>query len=268
MLELPDVMLCAISSIAIEQTVAALNRSVRGIEFGDVVLFTDVDPHLVSGSEIRWEKISPIRSKESYSHFIIKDLAKYVTHPFVLIVQWDGYVANPKKWNPAFLDYDYIGAPWPQFEDTLTVGNGGFSLRSKRLLQVLADDDFLPLHPEDTAICRLWRKRLEREFGIKFPDATLASTFSCERSGNMDLAFGFHGMFNMLNILSSEEIDRMSAALPMDMLMSRDYADLIAKSSEYGMRRLAWTLLFRRLCAKPADTRQLKLLLTVLRCRR
>ena len=35
-----------------------------------------------------------------------------------------------------FLDYDFIGAPWPegQEENSLLVGNGGFSLRSKSKL--------------------------------------------------------------------------------------------------------------------------------------
>jgi hypothetical protein len=40
-----------------------------------------------------------------------------------------------------FLDYDFIGAPWPegQEENSLLVGNGGFSLRSKsKLLACLA----------------------------------------------------------------------------------------------------------------------------------
>lgn len=40
-----------------------------------------------------------------------------------------------------FLEYDYIGAPWPkgQEENSLLVGNGGFSLRSKsKLLECLA----------------------------------------------------------------------------------------------------------------------------------
>ena len=35
-----------------------------------------------------------------------------------------------------FLDYDYVGAPWPkeQNDNSLLVGNGGFSLRSKKAM--------------------------------------------------------------------------------------------------------------------------------------
>ena len=38
-------------------------------------------------------------------------------------------------WRPEFLDYDYIGAVWPHVLDKYNVGNGGFSLRSKALLE-------------------------------------------------------------------------------------------------------------------------------------
>ena len=60
---------------------------------------------------------------EGYSEFVIRELHKYVDTSHCLLVQWDGYVLNPKSWLPQFLDYDYIGAPW----NGNVVGNGGFS---------------------------------------------------------------------------------------------------------------------------------------------
>ena len=36
-----------------------------------------------------------------------------------------------------FFDYDYIGAPWPN-NFVNRVGNGGFSLRSKKFLELTA----------------------------------------------------------------------------------------------------------------------------------
>ena len=56
----------------------------------------------------------------------------------MLLIQWDGYVVNPEAWDPAFLGCDYLGAKWYWHDDGMRVGNGGFSLRSRRLLDALA----------------------------------------------------------------------------------------------------------------------------------
>jgi len=61
-----------------------------------------------------------------------------------LLVQPDGFVINPDKWDNQFFEYDYIGAPWEQVPHSYLdpwgkphrVGNGGFSFRSKKLLDV------------------------------------------------------------------------------------------------------------------------------------
>jgi hypothetical protein len=42
---------------------------------------------------------------------------------------------NPAAWDPEFLDWDYIGAKWFWAEAGKRVGNGGFSLRSYKLLE-------------------------------------------------------------------------------------------------------------------------------------
>lgn len=43
---------------------------------------------------------------------MIKELNKYIETDYVLIVQYDGFILNPKAWMDEFLEYDYIGAPW------------------------------------------------------------------------------------------------------------------------------------------------------------
>jgi len=258
-LELPDIMLCAVSSVAIEQTVAALERSCRNIAFGDVALLSDIEPQLTPRSAIRWQPIAPLRSKEAYSHFMIKELNRHATRPFVLVVQWDGYVLDHRRWNPAFLDFDYIGAPWPQFDDGMTVGNGGFSLRSRRLLDIVASDGYPPLHPEDTAICRTWRSQLEQRHGICFADPALANAFSSERSGNPRESFGFHGLFNLPDTLPVEELKEMIAAMPASTLHGIDGADLILRLALRGHRAYAWKLLTRRLRSAPMTWKQARL---------
>jgi hypothetical protein len=113
----------------------------------------------------------------------------------VLIIQHDGFILNPYAWDDEFLQYDYIGAPWC-YDDGLNVGNGGFSLRSKRLLDILSTDEHIvQSHTEDYRIGRTYRRRLERR-GIRFAPESLASRFSIE--GNIKYGwkwnnqFGFH----------------------------------------------------------------------------
>lgn len=64
----------------------------------------------------------------------------YIDTEFALIVHRDGFVVHPECWKDNFLDYDYIGSPWPVedcFKDIYgnicRVGNG-VSLRSKKFM--------------------------------------------------------------------------------------------------------------------------------------
>ena len=64
-------------------------------------------------------------------------------------MQWDGYAVNPGAWDAAFLDCDYLGAKWSWHKDAMRVGNGGFSLRSRRLLLALQDPRIELVEAED-----------------------------------------------------------------------------------------------------------------------
>lgn len=113
----------------------------------------------------------------------------------------------PKAWTDEFLDCDYLGAPWPDRKGGHTVGNGGFSLRSRKLLAALRDDRFpLLTNTEDVTICGLHRPRLESEFAIKFGQVDLAQRFSFEMDARAAIqgtkTFGFHGLFNLFLIES------------------------------------------------------------------
>jgi hypothetical protein len=93
-----------------------------------------------------------------------------------------------------FLQYDYIGAPWAKQERN--VGNGGFSLRSTRLMKLASEDISLArYYPEDGIICREYRSHLESK-GMRFAPDTIASKFSFEANHKYGLAwngqFGFH----------------------------------------------------------------------------
>lgn len=138
-----------------------------------------------------------IRSKEEYSRFIIKEAYKLVKTEHCLIFQHDGYVNNWRAWDNDWLQYDYIGAPW-HYVDGMAVGNGGFSLRSRRLMEIVATDPKITiLHPEDHHICRTYRPYLEKTYGIRFAPIEVAEKFSFE--GYMQPTkvllnqFGVHG---------------------------------------------------------------------------
>jgi hypothetical protein len=138
-----------------------------------------------------------INSRQAYSKFILKELHHLIKTDFVLIVQWDGWIINKGAWMPKFLEYDYIGAVWFWHPKGLRVGNGGFSLRSKKLLQLTASPEFQYADlNEDDLICHLNRDFLVSN-GIRFAPEELARQFSYERELSDIPTFGFHGEFHM-----------------------------------------------------------------------
>jgi len=202
-LELPTVTLCAATSVNVQATLEALSASLEKVRFADCILFTDravEPPH----PDIRIVKIAPLTSSRDYSHFLLRDLGSHLATEHCLIVQWDGFVIDAGCWNQEFLDFDYIGAPWPQFGDGHDVGNGGFSLRSRKLLEACRDPDFQVGHPEDVAICRTNRGLLEQVHGIRFADRATAGRFAFERTKTGQPTFGFHGVFNMIPVLGAD----------------------------------------------------------------
>jgi hypothetical protein len=140
--------------------------------------------------------VKPFNSIQDYSKFMLFDLHKYIKTDFVLSVHWDGYIINANAWQPEFLNYDYIGAIWPWHPEGLRVGNGGFSLRSKRLLELTASSGFVYKdRNEDDLICHVNRDYLVRN-GVRFAPEELARYFSFERELTNIETFGFHGEFH------------------------------------------------------------------------
>ena len=175
------------------EAVAAIRRSMQECDFAAVKFLTDRKLE-IEGIEVI--NILPIRSKEEYSHFIIKELWKYIDTEFCLVIQHDGYVLNGKSWQDEFLQYDYIGAPW-NYTDGKNVGNGGFSLRSRLLQIFLGNDEFVSAtDPEDQAIGRLYRDYLIKTYGVKFAPEDLAEKFAYELKPPIYDTFGFHGKFH------------------------------------------------------------------------
>lgn len=195
MLKLPNVTLCIADTHYYGEAISSLKKSLTQIEPAATKFLTDIHAY---NPKFPFEiiKIDKLDGKRGYSQFIIKELDQHVETDFVLITQHDAWVLDEKAWTDEFLEYDYVGAGWLEV-DGYNVGNGGFSLRSKRLQHILATDEFInPFHPEDATICRLYRPYLEEKYGIKFAPDALADKFSFELREPIQSTFGFHGKFH------------------------------------------------------------------------
>ena len=180
-IQLDNVTLLGVDCIDIERLIYAADVSQKYIKFKAVKLLTHIE-----SKDNRIVKIPEIKTIEAYSEFMIRQLNVYVDTEFVLVIQYDGFVLNPSQWMSEFLEYDYIGAPtkWG-------IGNGGFSLRSKKLLKILSEDTSIEIvHPEDYSICRTYKSYLQ-EKNIKFATPEIAHQFSIENS-IWETQFGYH----------------------------------------------------------------------------
>jgi hypothetical protein len=209
---LTDVTLCCIDCAQPALAIRALQLSRAQCDFAASILLTH-SAEAEDGIEIH--RVPRITDLVSYSHFVLKRLSAHIATQFVLLIQWDGYVLDGVRWEDGFRQFDYIGAPWHWHRPGERVGNGGFSLRSRRLLDALEDVTFPPGHPEDDLIGRAWRPALERR-GVRFADVGTARRFSVEHDASESPSFGFHGMFNFWRVLRANQLgpllDRISPA--------------------------------------------------------
>ena len=218
MLSLNSVTLVSINTLNAEQSIKALEYSCKNINFSKVLLLSDKK---YNHSYIETKLITKINNIVEYNKFCISDLVNYIETDFCLIIQPDGFVLNEKMWDDEYLNYDYIGAPWNKFHSTEAilrcnlinyfniknipniVGNGGFSLRSKKILKeisILHKENF---HiPEDNVFSVLYRKELAGK-NIKIAPLSLSKKFSIEHilddQHDLTETFGFHGKLPHLN---------------------------------------------------------------------
>jgi len=224
MLDLSKITLFAIDNTnRIEGTIRSLYTSMGFAKFGSIKLITS-NEHIDKYSEnllidgiVCEEMIPSITNIDEYNHYILYDLTNHVETDFVLLTQDHAFVVNPDAWTDEFLEYDYIGAPWAYVDDAfitpfgehIRCGNGGFSLRSKKLLDLPNKVD-IPFHVadksdfykmfgskntnEDGNIC-VHNRHIFIENGCKFAPVEIAAKFSYETSvleNKNIIPFGFH----------------------------------------------------------------------------
>ena len=167
-------------------------------------------------------------NRVGFNKLFVDETAKHMTDDFCLNVQHDSTIIDAEYWNNRFLDYDYIAAPWPmgiiQASDMVAgriekipnvVGNGGFSLRTRKYVEESAKLDWFHKN-EDLNIC-VFNYETMVEKGIKFAPPELGSEFAVEhpvptKSFTRSLlftynSFGFHGEFNPAGMQFIEDYD-------------------------------------------------------------
>lgn len=195
-IKLPNVTLIALSGLNYQtkENLEALKKSCEGIEWGAVKYIQQGD----------------IVDINSWNKAVIYDLWKYVDTDFAMFIHGDGYVIRPDLWRDEWLQYDYIGAPWPLPTDDYSyrdvdgdivrVGNS-VSLRSRRLMSLPSElglewrfyygnsneDGFLACH----------NRHILEEAGCVFAPLEVAKHFSKEHEipENKGLdTFAFHSL--------------------------------------------------------------------------
>lgn len=248
MLDLPDVTLCCVDTRSVPQALYALRQCMARARFGRV-LFLGPEPESRHGEPpegIDWVTIPALTGIQDYNRIVLKDLAAHIHTSHVLIVQWDGFITHPDMWRPDFLSADYIGPPWYHGGHPGMVGNGGFSLRSKRLLDTLASLKNLDAtEPEDMVICVQRRGELEREHGIRFASLEMAQDFGREY-GPYRSSFGFHGMLNFAHTMDENTLSTWLAQAPGEILVHKHARKLVKELIRTGRTAEAQSLIHLR----------------------
>jgi hypothetical protein len=194
------------------ESLHTITKMSKLFNFADALYFSNN----VKSKDVKIIDIPDIKGKKdgwSYSYFCLMELPKYIETEFCLVVQHDGFIINPEMWTDEFLNYDYIGAPWPD-SFVNRVGNGGFSLRSKKFLNACLDifknEDIL--EHEDLLAC-VYKYYEFTNRGIKFAPVDLALKFSIEHivpELKEMKSFGFHGTFTEMGRKAIENANNIS----------------------------------------------------------
>lgn len=193
MLQLPNVTLVALGTTNITGMINALQQSQRDIKWGAVKLITQI----------------PCNGIDEWNRAIIFDLKNFIDTDYCMLVHPDGFVVNPDSWRDEFLNYDYIGSPWPMPTDPFSyrtpdgeivrVGNS-VSIRSRRILHLPYELEMAwrpyygNTHEDGFLTCH--NRRLLQHFGCKFAPIEVAKYFGREmdipENADVENPFAFH----------------------------------------------------------------------------
>lgn len=204
MLELPDVSLTMFDGVGDARSARAVNLACEGIRYGEVVYISPTRPE---GITVPYRFIQiPRFDYANAMRFQSRTMGEFCTTGYQLSIEWDGYPINPHHWEDGFLDWDYVGAPWPpslvEGATASVVGNGGCVLRSRRFIEALRD---APEHTDESGDV-YWCQNpgvlatLEAA-GCRFAPIDVAMRFAFESPlpeipfWSPRQSFGFHGRY-------------------------------------------------------------------------
>lgn len=201
---LPDVTLVAIDSFKPHRTIRAMQQVQELVSFGDTVLVTTAAQKANHGFNGRVMSVLPSSARSERERYLTTRITETFTTSHCLHMEWDAGVNNPAAWDPSWLEYDFLGAPWPAgmqvkgfpvATEEARVGNTGFCLMSKRFADALANvskpSETVVRGASDFYVCISLRPTLEK-MGIRFAPPEVAYKFSCENKLLTD-QFGWHG---------------------------------------------------------------------------
>jgi len=227
----PSLSISCIETRDVAKAGEAIRRTIACQKFEVIYWFSNQDfPLRNIGVDVISIKIDAFSDKfADTTNICLNMIPRVVTTDFNLIIQADGFAVNAESWDDIFLEYDYVGAPWPwmwgggpNWRGPI-VGNGGFSLRSARLYKAIlqeklhrklsayaCDERFMRREyydiagdhskqiPEDINICLWSMEVLSEKYGIRFCPPDVANKFSIETPSEfgrywLGKSFGFHG---------------------------------------------------------------------------
>ena len=213
---------------------------------------------------------------QGYSWFMLFMLWRVIETDFALVVQDDGWVLDGRLWRDDYLHYDYIGAPvhlarvysrdgdywsrrfeWtygvPDGHQAVPVLNGGFSLRSRKLMRVFAENPSLRVElsapdwfsesllqfgwtgdvlNEDVQLSGVLRPQLEA-LGLRFAPLEVALGFAIEHASPL------HSGADALGIFGHHSRNRQLASLhPLTVRSHCSRADIEAMYGEPDLMRM------------------------------
>ena len=192
--DLHDVTVCTVDLANVALSARALRLSVAQCDFADAMLISS-EPVQVSFRTIR---IDEMKSLAAYQVSWIKELPALI-HSALRADRAMGRLKRDRfpMAKPSFRRSHYIGARWRSFTDGMSVGNGGFSLRSKKVAGGIARPALYRRRRGQRGSAHLPRLAagLESEFGIRFAPNAVAHRFSYENivRERTDIRFSRHG---------------------------------------------------------------------------
>ena len=203
-LQLPSVTLMCIDCVDVNRAIAVVEHCKTLCDFGAVKVLTSIP------TDYEHIKISPLNSLVEYSIFMLTECSKYIDTDHVLIIQRDGWILNTNTWDNSWLEYDYVAPIFNQYD---IVGSGGFSLRSKRLMDKITE--WMPVWDGTSQNANEIQDQLgyyedgvisfSNELKALFNYAPIEVANQFAQGGNMNIdnyvefPFGFHGSARVID---------------------------------------------------------------------